>query len=285
MSITLTTMGYEISGIFVILAALAYAALAHKMDLAENMSSSLIEEQDSLEFKADFFPMTVLKLTHTDIDAIKSQIYTTTIAAPNYFKNAPIVIDINDMNSGASSIDLEAICELLRDYNMIPVGIRCTHQMIHDIAIPERLAIMKTPKSAEKEAEPSLTTGNVSSEKAPEPEPPKKEAINTKLLTMPVRSGTQVYARDADLVITAAVNPGGECFADGNIHVYGPLRGKVLAGANGNEKARIFCTSLEAELIAIAGHYLTNDKISVPKSKKPMIQIYLKDDKLQIEPI
>ncbi|PHQ78891.1 MAG: septum site-determining protein MinC [Coxiella sp. (in: Bacteria)] len=105
------------------------------------------------------------------------------------------------------------------------------------------------------------------------------------MLTRPVRSGTQVYAKGTDLVALSAINAGAECLADGNIHCYGPLRGRALAGANGNVNAHIFCESLEAELIAIAGHYLTQDQIKVPKIKEPLIHIYLKGDKLQIEGI
>ena len=97
-----------------------------------------------------------------------------------------------------------------------------------------------------------------------------------------MRSGTQVYAKGTDLVVLTAVNAGAECIADGNIHIYGPLRGRALAGANGNKNANIFCESLEAELIAVAGHYLTKDQIKAPKLTKPLIHIYLEGDKLKI---
>lgn len=248
-------------------------------------TTSLIKEQDNLEFKADFFPMTVIKLTSNNLASIKSQIATTIIAAPNYFKNAPVVIDVHAVEE-RHAIDLEAICQILRDQNMIPVGIRGLDKSAQNTALSKGLAIMKAPKSAEKNKEPSLTTGIVfEKKKISETEPPKKNSINTKLVTTPVRSGTQLYARGGDLVVTAAVNAGAECFADGNIHIYGPLRGKALAGANGNEDARIFCESLEAELIAIAGHYLTSEKINTPKSKHSMIQIYLKNGKIHPEGI
>jgi len=164
---------------------------------------------------------------------------------------------------------------------MIPIGLRSINLTSQEITIPDGLVIMKASKQAEKKTEASLTSGTTTN-KMPEP---KKQSSNSKLITMPVRSGTQYYARDGDLIVTAAVNPGGECFANGNIHIYGPLRGKALAGVNGNEKSRIFCASLEAELIAIAGHYLTRDQMNPPKINKPMIQIYLKDGKIQIDGI
>jgi septum site-determining protein MinC len=84
----------------------------------------------------------------------------------------------------------------------------------------------------------------------------------------PVRGGQVVYAQGTDLVLLAPVNPGGEVIADGNIHAYAPIRGRALAGAHGNEDARIFCQSLDAELISIAGHYLSADEIDARWRKK-----------------
>jgi len=98
------------------------------------------------------------------------------------------------------------------------------------------------------------------------------------IIDKPVRSGQKIYARGADLVILAMVNPGGEVVADGNIHVYAPLRGKAMAGASGNTKARIFSTCLEPELIAIAGVYRTSEN-SLPKAiQGKLAQVRLSDD-------
>lgn len=98
----------------------------------------------------------------------------------------------------------------------------------------------------------------------------------------PVRSGQQVVAKGGDLVVSAAVSPGAEVLADGNIHVYGPLRGRALAGISGNKEARIFCMSLEAELVSIAGSYCLSDAITPHHGP---CQIFLKDDHIHIEPI
>ena len=75
------------------------------------------------------------------------------------------------------------------------------------------------------------------------------------LVDRPVRSGQQLYARDTDLVVVGQVGPGAEVIADNNIHVYGPLRGRALCGVSGNTDARIFCQSLEAELVSVAGNF------------------------------
>jgi len=105
-----------------------------------------------------------------------------------------------------------------------------------------------------------------------------------KVIASPIRSGQQVYARDADLIILSAVSNGAEVLADGHIHVYGPLRGRALAGIKGNKKARIFCQSMEAELVSIAGCYQVNEKLTNCDSKTPA-QILLKNEQLQIIPI
>ena len=96
-----------------------------------------------------------------------------------------------------------------------------------------------------------------------------------------MRSGTQIYARGSDLVVTASVSPGAELVADGNIHVYGPLRGRALAGASGDKDSRIFCSRLEAELVSIAGRYLISDLIGIEHFGQAT-QVMLQDDRVTL---
>ena len=108
----------------------------------------------------------------------------------------------------------------------------------------------------------------------------------TMVVDKPLRSGQKIYARGADLVILAMVNPGAEVVADGNIHVYAPLRGKAMAGASGNIHARIFSTCLEPELISIAGIYRTSEKPLADDVRGKAAQVRLSNDgqdKLLIE--
>ena len=105
------------------------------------------------------------------------------------------------------------------------------------------------------------------------------------LVTQPVRSGQQVYASEGDLVILSSVSPGAELLADGNIHVYGPLRGRALAGLNGDTQARIFCQKLEADLVSIAGQYRLFEESVVESGADYGKQIYLKDGQLIISPL
>ena len=107
----------------------------------------------------------------------------------------------------------------------------------------------------------------------------------TRVVDRPVRSGQRIYARGGDLVVLGLVSHGAEVIADGNIHVYGPLRGRAIAGASGDAQARIFAAAMEPELVAIAGTYRTTDK---PLGKdvlgKPA-QVRLRDDKLLVDPL
>jgi len=121
------------------------------------------------------------------------------------------------------------------------------------------------------------------SSKATVPAPAKQAAIGEPGLvqTTPVRSGQQVYAENRDLTVVTAVGAGAEVIADGSIHIYGALRGRALAGAQGNEKARIFCREFHAELVAIAGHYKVLEDLPRELRGKA-VQIWLDNGQLNI---
>jgi septum site-determining protein MinC len=107
----------------------------------------------------------------------------------------------------------------------------------------------------------------------------------TMVIEGPLRSGQRVYARDADLIVMGVVSQGAEVIADGNIHVYGPLRGKAMAGARGDGQARIFTTSLDAELVAVAGVYRVIDAALSNNLHRKAAMVFLKDQALRLEPL
>jgi septum site-determining protein MinC len=100
----------------------------------------------------------------------------------------------------------------------------------------------------------------------------------TMVIDKPLRSGQKIYARGADLIVLAMVNQGAEVVADGNIHVYAPLRGKAMAGASGNTSARIFSLCLEPELISIAGIYRTSENALPATVQGKPAQVRLSND-------
>jgi len=231
------------------------------------------------QLKSDFLPLTVIKLSSNDLAAISAQLNETIEQAPKYFNDTPIILDVNNLKLPAQDLNLKEICQTLREKKIIPIGIRGLKSTDIDLAAECGLAIFKNPRSIIEQVQP-----------IPTPKPVAQPTITTlnvatKIITSPIRSGNTVYAPGGDLVIMAAVNVGAECIADGNIHIYGALRGRALAGAKGNTEARIFCRELDAELVSIAGQYLVRENIKMPKLNSPAIQIYLQNKSLLIEGI
>lgn len=141
--------------------------------------------------------------------------------------------------------------------------------------------IEKEPQQLELTEQPAQESANLSSEESTtavaQVAPPA-----TKIISTPVRSGQQIYAKDSDLIILSQVGQGAEVIADGNIHIYGTLRGRAIAGASGNKEARIFCQSLQAELISIAGIYQVSDDLPADRIGQSS-QIELKENHLHID--
>lgn len=140
-----------------------------------------------------------------------------------------------------------------------------------------------TTKDAEESAftaidEISGTVGEVVSDERVSLMPAKPTIV----VSTPVRTGQQVYAEQADLIVLGIVSPGAEVIADGNIHIYAPLRGRAIAGASGDAKARIFVQSMQAELVSIAGIYRVFDQKLPPHLHRKAVQIELQEDRLAI---
>lgn len=227
-----------------------------------------IEQQACFQFRANFLPCTVLQITRYDWEALQQQLLNTIQNAPPFFTDLPVIIDLEKIKS-LGALNFTKLKEVLLANKMVPVGIRG--------GSPEQL------EAAALAGLPTLTASRLSSA---DTKPKKKEepvARLTKLVTTPIRSGMQVYAKDSDLIVTAAVSQGAEILADGNIHVYGSLRGRVLAGVQGNLQARIYCRTLDAELVSIAGYYLTKEDILHSPLGDGMKQIYLDNEQIRID--
>lgn len=123
------------------------------------------------------------------------------------------------------------------------------------------IAPAKSGKAADAPLPVSAAPAAPTTATAPPAEPP---APRTLVIDKPLRSGQRVYAKGGDLVVLAMVSAGAEVIADGNIHIYAPLRGRALAGASGDQNARIMTTCMEAELVSVAGLYRTFEQ-GVPR--------------------
>ena len=198
--------------------------------------------------------------------------------SPRFFRNAPVVLDLKAADGFATAAEFADARRLLREQTLALVGVQNAEPAQLEAATAAGLASF-----APTATQPSRRSAQPAAAPAPasEPLPVEPPRATARLVTTPVRSGTQIYARGADLIVTAAVSPGAELVADGNIHVYGPLRGRALAGASGDAGARIFCSRLEAELVSIAGRYLVSEQLPPEQHGLP-VQIALVDDRLTI---
>lgn len=258
----------------------------------------------AIEIKGSVFTLPVLKICTTDIDQVDKALKTHLAQSLSFFKNAPIVIDLERTKQMQPPMDFTALTALLRDQQLVPVAVQKGSLEQHLEAEKAGLAILtgQSAKSKQQDIDSGAvsdrqsgrnTTGDSpvaesASATVTQPEVPASAgggAHTAKMVTQPIRSGQRIYARDGDLIVLAAVNAGAEVMADGNIHIYAPLRGRALAGVKGNENARIFCHSMEAELIAIAGTYRVFED-QVPKEiYQQSVQICLRGEQLDIMPI
>ncbi|WP_337021095.1 septum site-determining protein MinC [Pantoea anthophila] len=211
--------------------------------------------QTPIEFKGSSFTLSVVHLHHHDPAVIRKALQDKIDQAPDFLKNAPVVLNVATLSADVNWKQLQQA--------ILATGLRIVGVSgCKDEALKRMIARAGLPVLAEgKEARPQVQASAPAA--VPEPQPVAAEAVaaKTRIVNTPVRSGQQIYARDADLIITSSVSAGAELVADGNIHIYGMMRGRALAGASGDRNCQIFCTNLAAELVSIAGEYWIMDQI------------------------
>jgi septum site-determining protein MinC len=223
----------------------------------------------------------------TDLDALRTELTRRFEATPEFFAGETVAIDVRRL-AGNEHIPLDTLAQLLDSVRMRPVGV---------VALPEQawaaggaLPLLEArdrrgaPKPSAEEGAASNTEAAAVIEAAVAQTPPPSAPMPTTIIDRPLRSGQQVYAK-GDLVVLGLVSYGAEVIAEGNIHIYAPLRGRALAGVHGNLDARIFCTCLEPELISIAGIYRTTETPLAAEVAGKAVQIWLDEEKLMIEPL
>jgi septum site-determining protein MinC len=198
--------------------------------------------------------------------------------SPQFFANAPVVLDLKGHLGFHRAADFVELRKMLRRFALVPVGVQNADSDQQRAAFEAGLgAFAGTPSN--RRSAPAAAQEPAPAAVAPRPAD--STAAKAMLVTEPVRSGTQLYARGGDLIILRSVSAGAEIIADGNIHVYGTLRGRAIAGAMGDGAVRIFVDRLEAELVSIAGRYLVSDKIP-PENVGQRAQILLQEQRVVI---
>ncbi len=240
-----------------------------------------IYTKSALEFKSSSFSSPVLVIHTTELKQITHQLKEKIAQAPEFFKNSPVLIDLQHCNDDEHPIDLGQLITTLHAEKLFPIGISSANEDQKLIAIKYHIPV-HTIRGTHSDIS---TTKSVSTQNKPQEGTEKTKdgtinAIENMLISHPVRSGQRIYAK-GDLTILSHVSAGAEVMAEGNIHVYGALRGRALAGVQGNPESRIFCSALQAELVSIAGHYKTSEDLDKLEQHQPT-QISLQDQALII---
>lgn len=246
----------------------------------------LLDNDPVFHLKGGMLTMTLVELIRLAPEQFARQLAEKVEQAPNFFVDTPVVIALDKLSEPLSDMTLRHLLSICRDHGLQPVALRGGEDF-RALAGNADMVLLPPGRQREKAIE-------VAAEPAPKPAPKAEPAPAPapaapapapagagKMITEPVRGGQQIYARGGDLIVLAPVSAGAELLADGHIHVYGPLRGRALAGVTGDRQARIFCQSLEAELVSIAGQYKVAEDLRKQQWKAP-VQISLEGDSLKI---
>ena len=213
----------------------------------------------SCVLKSQRLNLSVLKVLNPDPEKIREDLHALVEKSGTFMRHAPVVLSFSETTNDSELVI--AIVDSMREAHLVPIGLSGVDEETAAIACLTVLDV--TEKLAEKQ---------------------QPAAAGAKVIDRPVRSGQQIYARERDLVVHGAVGVGAEIAADGSIHVYGPLRGRAIAGAAGDRNARIYAHEFHAELIAIAGEYKVIDDPQDSLLGKA-ISARLVDEAMRIEPL
>lgn len=210
----------------------------------------------AIEFRGGSLTATTALIRDTNTMTLADAMHTLLGGMPDFFSGEPAVLDFSQLENSPEQIDWAGLASLLRRYRLQPVAVSSLPPQYADAVRKSGLAILEQVRPAQvlvSEPAPAAKPG-------PEVAPPPAAASPTLVVERPLRSGQQIYARGGDLVLLGSVSNGAEVIADGSIHCYGPLRGRAIAGAQGDSSAHIITTSLGAELVSIAGVFRTFER-------------------------
>jgi len=243
-----------------------------------------VSKKSAIEFKSTSLSVPILNIFSTDLKQVEILLDEKISQAPEFFKYSPLLINLQDCQQVNQALDVAKLIVLLHNKRLIPIGICGGNNEQNEMAVSKNIPVHSSIRHTH-------TTEHDMIDVPPEPLAQTESAeanvtaenIENILITSPIRSGQRVYAK-GDLTVLSHVSAGAEIMAEGHIHVYGTLRGRALAGVQGDIRARIFCLTLEAELVSIAGQYKISEEINSTDYHSPT-QIYLQGQALIIESI
>jgi septum site-determining protein MinC len=229
------------------------------------------------------FNLLVLRLLDHRAEVVVPAIGDQFRRAPGFLRFAPIVLGLDDITVAPQEVDFAALAQGLRAIEIVPVGTTGGTPEMRNAAMGVGLPPLRMAggKEAEQQpaAEPAAEAPPPAAAPAPPPEPLQQVQLQgvgkpAMFIDQPVRAGTRIWAQGADLIVVGTVNPGAEVIADGNIHVYGRLLGRAIAGGQSATEARIFATHFDPELVSIAGYYAVREGLgSAPIGKAVMARL------------
>jgi len=229
-----------------------------------------------------------LRVRTLDVARLAEEMQSRVSRAPKLFDRAAVILDFGGLAELPDTRTARTLIDALRGAGALPValawGSPANAALAEALDLPVLSKFRAQYESAEGAAQPA-PRAVPAAESAPAPvRPAPSPAASAEpglIQASAVRSGQQLYAQNRDLTVLSSVGAGAEVIADGSIHIYGPLRGRALAGAQGNAMARIFCRSFHAELVAVAGHYKVLEDIPRELHGKA-VQVWLEHDELKI---
>lgn len=237
----------------------------------------MAKSRPALEFKGRMLSLTRVRILDADLAAIETQLTSFMRSLGEAGAGLPVVVDADQQ------LDLKPVLALMRAAGLQPIA--ALDGALAFAARAAGLAVISMDLVSEAAARAAAEPVAAAPSDAP-PAPPVSTLDSprrpARVITDPIRSGQQIYAEGADLIVMSTVSPGAELIADGCVHVYGPLRGRAIAGARGDGQARVFCRKMEAELLAVAGIYAVADQMKGALRGQP-VQAYLAEGKLRIE--
>lgn len=255
-----------------------------------------MELGDACDLRFGQVGIACVRVRRVDAAALCDELERRVRAAPQMFARAAVVLDLSHLLDLPDDGTVDALLEAVRSAGMLPVGLAYGTSETEALAKRMGLPLIAKFRAAYEPAQASAPAAEPATRAEPAPRAePAATAPREPILAAPapgsmlgaqyhpgsVRSGQQVYARDRDLVVTGAIANGAEVIADGHIHIYGGLRGRAMAGAQGDAKARIFVSDFRAELVAIAGQYRVFEKIP-DDLEGQSVQCWLEGEKLMI---
>lgn len=259
------------------------------MSVAAPSASNPVDYEPAGELKIGQVGIANLRVRTLDVERLAAEMRDRVARAPKLFGRAAVIVDFGGLAGTPDAATARALLEALREAGVLPVALAYGSSDNEQLAVQLGLPLLSKFRAQYEPVEPASTgaaTATVSRKSTAAEAPVAKAVVPAMgepglMQTAPVRSGQQVYAENRDLTVLTAVGAGAEVIADGSIHIYGPLRGRALAGAQGNEKARIFCREFHAELVAVAGHYKVLEDIPKELRGKP-VQVWLENEELKI---